>query len=428
MPTFLKNFLKNKLLGGSLILFIGTGIANFINYLFHLLMGRMLGPIDYGILASLISLISLLGIPFSPLSLVVVKYVSTLRGKGELGMVSYFYSWISRKITIFGLSASLLLLFFSSWISSFVHLQSNLLVVLIIFFNLIGVFQIVPGATLQAFLRFGLISGLGIINTVLKLGIAVLLVLVGGRVFGAVFALLVSSLVGYFLMVFSVRRLLVKPAIGDGIETGEIIKYAIPVFFSTVAFTSLYTSDVLLVRHFLSAQEAGFYAALSTLGKIIFFAAGPVISVMFPLISEYHANGKKYLNLLTLSLCLVLAICLVISLIYFLFPKVMVNLLFGSQYLSAAPYLYLFALFLSLYSLSSLFTNFYLSVKKIKVVILPVIAALAQVIFIFLFHQSLAGLIWVSIIVLSLLFVGLLVYFFLSYGKEAFVIRHRSRV
>jgi O-antigen/teichoic acid export membrane protein len=106
----------------------------------------------------------------------------------------------------------------------------------------------------------------------------------------------------------------------------------------------------------------------------------------------------------------------------------MVNLLFGSQYLSAAPYLYLFALFLSLYSLSSLFTNFYLSVKKIKVVILPVIAALAQVIFIFLFHQSLAGLIWVSIIVLSLLFGSLLVYFFLSYGKEALAFRYRSRV
>jgi O-antigen/teichoic acid export membrane protein len=229
-------------------------------------------------------------------------------------------------------------------------------------------------------------------------------------------------------MVFSVRRLLVKPAMGNGIETREIIKYAIPVFFSTVAFTSLYTSDVLLVRHFLSAQEAGFYAALAVLGKIIFFAAGPVISVMFPLISEYHANGKKYLNLLALSLSLVLAICVGISLIYFLFPEVMVSLLFGNQYLPAAPYLFYFAVFLSLYALSSLLVNFYLSVKKVKTVVLPVIAASAQIVFIFLFHQSLSSVILVSIIILSLLFVGLLVYFFLSYGKEAFVIRHRSRV
>ena len=426
----LQKTLKNQLVAGSAVLFLGSSIASFGNYLFHLLMGRMLGPIDYGILASLISLTYLLGIPLGSLGVVVVKYVSTFRGKGELGMIAYFYSWINKKLIPLGLAGSFLLLFFSPLIASFLHFESSLLVLLMVVLNLVGVYQTVPGATLQGLLRFGLVSVLGIVQVSLKLGIAVLLAYWGGKVFGAVSAMIISALVGYSLVVFWVRRLLVKPEKEGKINGREVVKYAIPVFFSTLAFTSLYTTDVVLARHFLSAQEAGFYAALSTLGKTIVFASSPIIGVMFPLVSEHHANGRKYLNFLTLSFGLVLTVCLGISGLYFIFPGLMVRLLFGNLYLSTASYLFLFAIFLSLYSLCSLLVNFYLSIKKTKVVVLPVIAAVAQVAFIFLFHQNLSGIVWVSISLLSLLLVSLLVYFFLNYAKtkKAFAFRHCSRL
>lgn len=433
MSALIKNFLKNQLLAGSLIFFLGNSLASFGNYLFHLAMGRMLGPADYGVLVSLISLSSLFGIPLSSLSVVVVKYVSAFKGRGELGAIGYLYSWLNSKVISLGLISSCLLIFFSFWIAAFLHLNSVLLVIFVILLNLIGVYQTVPGAILQGLLRFGLLSSLGIVQVILKLSLAVLLVYWGGRVFGALGAILATSLVGYLLTVFFVRRLLVsaKPKEERGmIKIKEIASYALPVFFSTLAFISLYTTDIVLARHFLSTREAGFYAALSTLGKIIFFASGPIIGVMFPLVSAHQAKGKKYLGLLGLSFSLVLLICLGISGIYFFLPSLMVKFLFGKEYLAAAVYLYLFAPFLSLYSLCSLLVSFYLSVGKVRVVILPVTAALAQAVFIFLFHQSITQIVWVSISSLSLLLVSLLVYFFLSYGrpKTALAFRDCSRL
>jgi len=422
---------KNQLITGSFVVMIGSLTAGFGNYLYHLLMGRMLGPADYGILASLVSLTYLFSIPVATLNLVVVRYVSALRGKEEFGMISYFYSWLNKKLVIFGLAGFLLLIIISPWIASFLHLGSTLLVLLVITSSLVGIYLAVNIATLQGFLRFGLMSILGVVQVVLKFGIAISLVYLGWKVLGAVSAILVSALISYLLTFFYVVRLFNKTKERRKIiNTREIIGYAIPVFFSTLAFTSLYTTDIVLVRHFLSPQEAGFYASLAILGKIIFFASSPIVMVMFPMVSERHANGKKYGSLLNLSFALVLLVCLGISGVYFIFPELMVEILFGNQYLSAAPHLSLFAIFLSLYSLSSLLVNFYLSVKKVKIVILPAIAATTQVFLISFFHQSLSQVVWVSIAVLGLLLSGLLVYYFYNDAKdkEAFTFSYHPRL
>jgi len=420
--NFIKNhfqkLIKNQLVAGSTILFAGNMFASFGNYLYHLLMGRMLGPTNYGVLASLISLTYLFNIPIGTLSLVVVKYISELRGKKELDKIAYFYSWLNNKLILYGFAGFFLLIIASPLFVSFLHLDSILPLLLMIVCSLIAVFLSVNNATLQGFLCFGWMSVLGIIQAILKVGTAVLLVLAGLKVLGAVSSILVASLIGLVLACLLVKRLLKKREIKEKISTQEIFKYAVPVFFSNLAFTSLYTSDIVLVKHFLFAQEAGFYAALAVLGKIIFFASSPIIMVMFPMVSERHANGKKYHSLLNLSFVLVFLITLGIGLIYFLFPELMVNILYGAEYLPAASYLVFFAIFLGLYSFSFLFTNFFLSIRKTKIVILPVLAAIAQIVLISIFHQDLIQIIRVSIGVLFLLFVSLLFYNFATIRKS----------
>lgn len=421
--------LKNQLVAGSAILFFGNMGANFGNYLFHLLTGRMLGPLGYGVLASLISLTYLLNIPVGALSLVIVKYVSALRGKRELGKISYFYSWLNKKLWLFGSVGFFLLVLASPFLASFLHLASPLLVILVITSSLIGVYLAVNTAILQGFLRFGLMSVLGVIQVALKLSLAVLLIYLGYQVLGAVTAIFASYLLALALTSFFVSRLLRGAEKKDSVADLGISKYALPVFFSTLAFVSLYTLDVVLVRHFLTAQEAGFYAALSTLGKIIFFAANPVVMVMFPMVSERHANGKSYFDFFYLSLGLAFLICLGISVIYFLFPQLMINFLYGREYFPAAPYLGLFAVFLSLYTFNFLLTNFYLSIKKTKVVFLPMTAALIQAILISFWHRDIGQVVWISIGVLGLLLVGLVMYHYSDgQAKKASPFGYSSRL
>jgi len=247
-----------------------------------------------------------------------------------------------------------------------------------------------------------------------KLAVAVVLILFGLRVGGAVWAIAVSTLLtivlGYELVKKQLPlKLLSRVDIQDSLK--GIGNYSLAVLVSNLSLVSFFTVDVILARHFLSPIDAGRYASLSVLGKVVFFASSPIVSVMFPMVSEKHANGGNYQKLFISSFLMVLTISVFISAIYFIFPEIMIKILFGKEYLSAAKNLWLFSIFISLYSLCSLLLNFYLSISKIKPIFLSLFFAFFQIFLINLYHRSIEQIVLVNIISLSLLFVGLLVYY-----------------
>ena len=58
----LKNYLVNPLLLGSTLMIGGSMGVNVINYVYHLVMGRLLGTADYGVVASIFSLLYVVSI------------------------------------------------------------------------------------------------------------------------------------------------------------------------------------------------------------------------------------------------------------------------------------------------------------------------------------------------------------------------------
>jgi hypothetical protein len=70
-----------------------------------------------------------------------------------------------------------------------------------------------------------------------------------------------------------------------------------------------------------------------------------------------------------------------------------------------------YAFFTGLLSVASLFINLFLSTNHTKVVAIPFIAALVQLVGISFLHNSIHEVVWVSIAVATLLFIALSVYF-----------------
>lgn len=422
------SWLRHPLFAGSMVLFVGNMVANLGSYFYHLLMGRMLGPASYGTLESLISLVYLLGIPMGTLNLVTVKFVASFKGQKNFPAIKSMLQKFTQNFFLFGGGSLVIYLALTPQITSFLHLSSNLPLITIGAISFVGLFTTINRGFLQGLLHFGPLAVSVTIESGLKLFLAVVFVWWGFSVNGAISSLLIGGMVAFIFTRFFLRNILKDINKNGDFNHLEMINYALPVFFSTLAFTSLYTTDIILARHFLPAEQAGFYAALSVLGKIIFFVTGPVVMVMFPLISERHTNGKKYHHLLFLSLCLVMFICLGAILIYGLFPQLMIGVLFGRDYLAASSYLFLFGLFLSFYSLSFLLTNFYLSIGKVKIVILPILAAMSQVIVIYLFHQTLVQMVWISVVITALLFATQMLYYLYGAGGKKTSFSYSSSV
>ena len=402
-----KKIIKHPLFSGSAIMIVGSNIANFIAYIYHVIVGRMLGPSSYGELSAVLSVLTLLFTSFNFMGVVIVKFVAAAEEKEHSGI----YSWFVRKGAIMGTVLSVLLLIASPYLSSFLHIDIAI-ILLLPFIAILSVFGFVYRAFLQGLLRFKEVVLASNLDMGTRLVGGLILIYLGYSVFGAVVGIMMAAFLSFFL-----TRYYLRDYRNDGkkeikFEKGkQVFIYTIPIFLSTIATNSIFSTDVVLVKHFFSSHDAGIYSSLSTLGKIIYFGAGPVGTVMFPMISKRHAKGQSFKKIFILSFLLTLAIAMGVVGIYWLFPNMAIGVLYGEEYLEGSGDLIWFGIFMMLITLSSLLNNFFLSRERTKVVVFVVIAAIVQVFGIWFFHSSLRQVIQVSIVAASLLLISLLIYF-----------------
>ncbi len=399
------NLFKHPLFSGSAVMIVGSNAVNFLAYIYHLILGRILGPSSYSELATVISILGLLGVVASSFYLVIVKFVSAAKKNEEKAMLS----WLNKKGLI--LSVSILLTFsvLAPFLSSFLHIDSKILFLIGPLF-LVSTLSFINKSFLQGLLKFERFIATSITETFLKLVLGLLLVYLGLSVFGATLGMLLAFAAGWIISRFFLREFLGGKE-GNFKKSRQLFIYSVPIIFQTIALTSLYSTDIILVKHFINAHDAGLYSSLSTLGRIIFFGASPVASVMFPMISKRHAKGQTYRGIFILSLLLTLIIASGVLFIYLIFPELAIRMLFGAAYADGAPLLIWFGVFMALFTLSSLLVSFFLSIGKTRVIILPVIAAVAQVLGIWLWHGTIFTVIKVSILSVSFLMLSLLIYF-----------------
>lgn len=411
-----RRVIAHPLFSGSAMMVLGANSANAINYFYHLVIGRLLGPTAYGTMSSVFSFIILLNIVPASLSLVVVRYVSTGGSSSEVAAV---ISNLYRKTLLIGAAVFILCLVFSPYIAGFLNISSPELVAmagLAFFFNLT---TMLCRSVLQGSLRFSTSAYSMLIENSLKFIFSLLLVYFGWSVFGAVAGVVLAGFIIFLYTSILIRRFLVStPAHISYLK--PLLIYSVPVILLTVAYTSVFASDMLLVKHFLSPHAVGLYAALSTLAKIITFGTSPVIAVVFPLVARKQAHGEKLQRVFISGLLLTACLACTVLLIYHYFPGMAISVLYGPQYLEAVPFLFKFGLISTLFSLSSYLVNYHLSLNRVRIVILPVVASLFQIVGIWFWHSGIAQILNVSFwISLSLLVILMLDYGKIYYTKPA---------
>jgi O-antigen/teichoic acid export membrane protein len=404
---------RDKFFQASFWVFLGTGFLSFGNYLYHFLMGRMLEVSLYGALQSIISVLYILSVPTLTMTLVIVKYVSAHKGRGEYDMIQNLYSFAISKLLLYGSIVLGILVAASPLIQSFLHLPSLFLALLLPVSFFINLFYLLNKSMLQGLSSFFKFSVLNFLEASAKIFFAVLLVYLGFKVEGAYGAIVLSIIAALIISTVYLRGV-VKAGVNlraKYVQAGELLKFALPTFVTSLSLISLFTTDVILARHFFPGVESGYYSALSVLGKIVYFAASPIVLVLFPMISENHARGESYHRLLKLGALFTFLVTGFVTAVYFLIPEFMVLTLFGEKYLEISGLLGMFGVFIALLSLAGLFANFYLSINKTFPSYIILSAAVLQIILLFIYNETLAEIIWVSITVTFLLLISLLLYY-----------------
>lgn len=391
---------------------LGSTFGNFFQFLFNLFMSRNLSVTDYGVLASLISLIMLPAVFSNALLPTIVSFAATFYAKNEIPLVRSLFVMIGKFAFVLGLVILLLFILFAKHIGAFFHIDNIFLIYLAGVNVFIGYITVLNMAIIKAKLAFRFLSFLGFLAAFLKFAFGVGFVLLGYSVFGAMAGMVSAAFVAYIISFIPIRSVFKVPSGNTKLQTTDVLKFAAPsalVFFSLTSFTTI---DIVLVKHFFPPDEAGLYAGLSLIGRVIFFFSAPVNMVLLPLFTQKHTKDELSGRTVLFSLLLILLPSVFITGFYALFPNFVIQFfLKNPDYLTITPYVTLFAVFITLYSLVYVLSNIFLSMKKTIIFIPLSIGALSQIIFISLFHTSFLPIIVFSTSVMAILLCTLLLYY-----------------
>ncbi|MBU0979041.1 MAG: hypothetical protein ABIJ03_04375 [Patescibacteria group bacterium] len=400
----LRKLLQNKFVQGGVIFSVASFGVSFLNYIFNLLVARFF-PLDiYGEYMSAIVYFGLLTVPFGAVNVLLIRRIGLTSVDERQALIRIIEKWIANFVK----KQYLVLILVLFGVTYLLLTQSNLQptsVVWILLMTLISLATILYSASLQAFKDFVASGALGIISTLMKIIVGLLVL----WLIPSLPTLYASIIVSMILAFFVARKFatnnhgLLKPLeyrLAHSLSLFRKKSVLIPTI-ATLGLVGILSLDVMFVKRFMEPDQVGLYAALSVLGKIIFYLTAPLVAVAYTFFtgSDTKQDGPK---VLLISSILVVLSGGMIFVSYYFFPELMVKLVFGQKFISIAPLAYLSAIFGIGYSMAYLLIQYLIS-KNHPASLWSVVVMVAQAVALVIFHESFAQMIIIGIGATSLL-------------------------
>ena len=329
--SVVKRLSSSGLAQGGFAFFVATGAVSVSNFLFHVVVSRLLGPSNYGALGALLNVLLLLAVPLGAIQAAVTRSESALQHSEGHGIG--LRSAMMRSV-VAGVIGMFVLALLSPVIRGYLHLPSVWSVVLLSIWVLPAIIGAVAQGVLMGRLKFGPVSLAMLLGGVIgRLLLGVLLIELGFGILGAVAASVLSQVIQTAIVCIPLISEFMHSkgySVGVGLRSGVLSVLALG------GYWLLGTEDTVLARHFLSAHSAGLYAASSTAGRIALFLPGAIALIAFPRFSRDKGRGELARNTLRWSLAVVGLLGLGAAAVLALLPSLVVSILFGSGYVGAA--------------------------------------------------------------------------------------------
>ena len=379
---------SSRLVRQNAILFVGGTLGGVGGFIYHLIAARVLGPAVYGEVASLVS-IYLVGNGITyVITLVLARYAAQLEARGSSSALHHLMVRSSRLLILPSVVALVVFSALTPLGVAFLHLRSWVPAFVMVL-AVVMIWQVgVPRGMLQGSQRFAALSVNLSVEMVVRTGLVGVLLAVGLGVTGSMVAIVTGAAVAYGAGMYGLRDILAAP--GERIRMRTMAGFAVTAVVGTLGVLFLYNDDVILAKHYLSATDAGFYGGLNKIETIIFFGTLSVSQVLYPRVVEaIHKNAHPG-HLLALSAAIILAMGLAALAVFAAAPKLVVTILYGQQFVSAARYMVPIGLIGLTLSLVNLLVYFFMAAHDRLFMPLLLAGVALEGILIFRSHQNLA--------------------------------------
>lgn len=364
-----------------LIVVAATGIVHALQYVFAFLLGRILAPDAYGVVITVFSLITTVGIAFKGVQLSASHAFARSQNTPSFRTL---LTQGSRYVTY----TLLLSLITTPVIASFLHI-SPLLIFLAGISLAAGLARIMTTGALQGLRLFTLFST----SNILDVGIRILLVITATLALTSATTVIASftlaSVISLGATLYMARRALrnytsdTTQPLQAGLSAPRIMIWV------SVVVTSSYYLDIFFAQRYLSQHEAGIYAAAHVLARIISYAllsASPILLPHLTTLQNTQPHQAKKHVLLWIAVAFGAGSLLTILLSVWGLP--LVTTIFGSAYHEAATLIPLLSVAATAWAITDMGSYYFLTTRPRTFAHISTILLIFYAASLFSFHSS----------------------------------------
>lgn len=399
---------KLKSIAPEQLFMLSVLIVNGGNYLYNLLLGRLLGPSQFADAAVLITFLLVLSFVAMTFQLATAKFSVVLQSN----VLQNFISKVYKYATIIGISFGLLIIVFAKQLQLLFNTSTSSM------FTIFGIgvpiyfLMSVNRGFYQGKKDYKSLSVTYQLEMLSRLLITLGLIFVLNIQSSVVIAIGILLSFGFGLVPFKSKYFTFKKVeILDQKLSKQVIRFFVITAFYELTQIIINNSDILLVKHYFDSYQAGLYASLALIGRIVYFIAWMFVMLLLPEVVQLKKDGKSTAPILFKYIMYIAIIASVIIIACALFPKLAILMLFGDSYLAIAPLLWKYALATGLFAISNIFAYYYLSLDKYIPVILSAIFGILQVVLIVIYHSNLQEVVYMQIITMVLLLIVQVTFF-----------------
>ncbi|MEK6875353.1 MAG: flippase [Nanoarchaeota archaeon] len=332
----------------SFVILFGLVFSKILTYTYRVIIARNFGPEIYG-LFSISTMLFGWFVLFASFGFSegLLRYIPWYIGKRDYKKINFIFKTSILISIVSGILSGILLFFLAEYISiSFFH-NKELIIFLKVFSFLIPFF-LLNSLFLSVLQSFGKINWysfiVNIFQNIIKVFAIILLVIISFKTNAIIISYLLSIVFMFFLSYYVCRSSI--PGLFERIDitTSEkkksfldFFSYSWPLLFSVAMAEIFFWIDSLLIGYFNGVVDVGLYNVAVPIVLFLMITPEIFLKLFFPIITREFSNNKKevvkqlsqqvgkWIFLLNLPLFLIM----------FIFPGIMINILFGSQYLSA---------------------------------------------------------------------------------------------
>jgi O-antigen/teichoic acid export membrane protein len=290
-------------LSSGAILVVATCFAHGANFIFQMIMGRLLGqhPGEFGVMNTMLNIFSMFAIPATALQLAIARQTAIYADRGELDSIAALLRRASRKAGLAAVVVLVAMLALSPWLRNYLQLATAGPIYVTAVMVGIGIVIPVAAGALQGLKRFGWMSATSIAAPLIRIAAGVALVWAGWKASGALCGTFAGNVAMLVLSGFALAAVLRRKVAAQTLDTAGVYRYLLPTLISLACYAGLVNLDLIIVKHYFKPEEASQYAAASLFGRAVGWLISPLCTVLFPHVwdeNRHEANRALLLKFL----------------------------------------------------------------------------------------------------------------------------------